>query len=292
MIKSMTGFGKSNCEYNNRKYSIEIKSLNSKQSDIYARIPVLFKEKEILLRNFISANLVRGKIEISIRMENDASDKVNIINKELFADYLIQLKSMSGKAELDIDDNNLFRTVMRMPDILKPAVEAFDELEWNAVFKEIKEAVKHLDEYRIQEGAAIGSDILFRVKKIGELLSEIPAFETERIKIIRERLLKNLGEFNKVENIDENRLEQELIYYLEKLDITEEKVRLVNHLDYFNKTAEENESSGKKLGFISQELGREINTIGSKASHVEIQKIVVQMKDELEKIKEQLMNVL
>jgi uncharacterized protein (TIGR00255 family) len=288
----MTGFGKTTGEFNNRKYSIEIKSLNSKQTDITVRLPMAFREKEIFLRNILATELIRGKIEFSIRLDNDTSEKGNSINAELFNEYLNQLKALSEKSGMVVDSDTYFRTIMRMPDILKPVNEDFDEDEWSGVFQEIKNALNLMNDFRIQEGNAVGDDILQRIETIKQLSDAIEKYENERIENLRERIAKNLAEVSKKENIDQNRLEQEIIYYLEKLDITEEKVRLANHLSYFKQTADEEENVGKKLGFISQEIGREINTIGSKASHAEIQKIVVQMKDELEKIKEQLMNVL
>jgi uncharacterized protein (TIGR00255 family) len=275
----MTGFGKTTGEFNNRKYSIEIKSLNSKQTDITVRLPMAFREKEIFLRNILATELIRGKIEFSIRLDNDTSEKGNSINAELFNEYLNQLKALSEKSGMVVDSDTYFRTIMRMPDILKPVNEDFDEDEWSGVFQEIKNALNLMNDFRIQEGNAVGDDILQRIETIKQLSDAIEKYENERIENLRERIAKNLAEVSKKENIDQNRLEQEIIYYLEKLDITEEKVRLANHLSYFKQTADEEENVGKKLGFISQEIGREINTIGSKSSHAEIQKIVVQMKD-------------
>lgn len=292
MIKSMTGYGKATCECNNHQYSIEIKSLNSKQSDINIRIPLFFKEKEIFIRNLLNTKLVRGKIECSIRMENESTEKGNNLNKSLFKEYFQQLKTISEEMGTKVDDEAIFRSVVRLPDLLKTSSEELSEDEWNLLEGKILEAIEQLESFRIQEGKALSDDILFRIRSISELLSRIPDFEAERILTIKERMQKNLNDYISSENIDLNRYEQEIIYYLEKLDITEEKIRLANHLTYFKETTEESDLSGKKLGFITQEIGREINTIGSKASHTEIQKIVVQMKDELEKVKEQLMNVL
>ncbi len=292
MIKSMTGYGKANCECNNHQYTIEIKSLNSKQSDINIRIPQFFKEKEIAIRNLLNNKLVRGKIECSIRMENESTEKGNSINKNLFKEYFRQLKTISEELGSKVDDETIFKSVVRLPDLLRTGNDELSDEEWKMLEIKMGEALAQLESFRVQEGNALSEDIIYRIDSIYSLLQKIPAFEDERMQTIKERLQKNLADSVSSENVDLNRFEQEIIYYLEKLDITEEKIRLANHLSYFKSTSEENDLSGKKLGFITQEIGREINTIGSKASHTEIQKIVVQMKDELEKIKEQLMNVL
>ncbi len=292
MIKSMTGYGKANCECNNHQYTIEIKSLNSKQSDINIRIPQFFKEKEIAIRNLLNNKLVRGKIECSIRMENESTEKGNSINKNLFKEYFRQLKTISEELGSKVDDETIFKSVVRLPDLLRTGNDELSDEEWKMLEIKMGEALSQLESFRVQEGNALSEDIIYRIDSIYSLLQKIPAFEDERMQTIKERLQKNLADSVSSENVDLNRFEQEIIYYLEKLDITEEKIRLANHLSYFKSTSEENDLSGKKLGFITQEIGREINTIGSKASHTEIQKIVVQMKDELEKIKEQLMNVL
>jgi uncharacterized protein (TIGR00255 family) len=288
----MTGYGKANCECNNHQYTIEIKSLNSKQSDINIRIPQFFKEKEIAIRNLLNNKLVRGKIECSIRMENESTEKGNSINKNLFKEYFRQLKTISEELGSKVDDETIFKSVVRLPDLLRTGNDELSDEEWKMLEIKMGEALAQLESFRVQEGNALSEDIIYRIDSIYSLLQKIPAFEDERMQTIKERLQKNLADSVSSENVDLNRFEQEIIYYLEKLDITEEKIRLANHLSYFKSTSEENDLSGKKLGFITQEIGREINTIGSKASHTEIQKIVVQMKDELEKIKEQLMNVL
>jgi len=291
-MESMTGFGKATCEYENRKFSIEIKSLNNKQTDIQVRLPQSYKAKEIELRNLLVSSLMRGKIELFLRLEFSNESSSANINENVFNSYLKQIKKLNKKQNLKLDKNTIFESIMRMPDVLKAPEVELDEKEWKEIFATIKKAIAQLVDFRKQEGKAIGKDILNRIENIRKLLLAISPFEEERVLKIKERIQNHVKENISAENIDTNRLEQEIIFFLEKLDITEEKVRLSNHLKYFEKTASEKSPIGKKLIFISQEMGREINTLGSKASHSEIQKLVVQMKDELEKIKEQLMNVL
>jgi uncharacterized protein (TIGR00255 family) len=290
-MQSMTGYGKSVCELPGKTVAIEVKSLNSKQLDIYTRIPNLYKEKELEIRNTISRYLTRGKIEISITYENNDTNSTAKINIPLIKEYYSQLKDLTN--ELDPNEKEaLLQTIMRFPDALKIDKEELDEKEWLKLSEKLIQALEGIKEFRVQEGEALKKDILKRVHTIRNLYKEITHFEKNRVSEIREKLKNSLVEVIDPEKVDENRFEQELVYYLEKVDITEEKVRLANHCDFFVEVANNSESIGKKLGFIAQEMGREINTIGSKANHTQIQRIVVQMKDELEKIKEQLMNVL
>ena len=287
----MTGFGKAVCELETKKITIEIKSLNSKQLDVYSRIPGFYKEKEIEIRNVISKKIIRGKIDFGMYAEITGVENGSIINTELVKAYFKQLSEISESLGVD-DKNELLSIIMRMPDVLKTERSELDEEEWKIVRKSIDKAIDDLIEFRKQEGIALKKDIIHRINNIINLLSEIEPFEKQRLNHTKERLRNNLKELASGEEIDENRFEQELIFYLEKLDITEEKVRLTNHCEYFLKTIESSEPLGKKLGFISQEIGREINTLGSKANDSEMQKLVILMKDELEKIKEQLLNVL
>jgi len=291
MIKSMTGFGKAEIEVNNKKITIEIKSLNSKQSDINTRTPALYREKDIQIRKVISEKLVRGKIDFNIYLENLGDESNSKINEPILKSYFEHLKNISADLKLTVDHSTL-QAVMRLPDVVKTEYETLDETEWGTILENIKKALKDIDAFRIQEGQALETDICGNVKSIQNLLSEIEPFEAQRIESVKTRLIENLNSLKLNGNTDENRFEQELIFYLERLDINEEKVRLANHCDYFLETIAEELNSGKKLGFISQEIGREINTIGSKANDKNIQRIVVQMKDHLERIKEQLLNVL
>jgi uncharacterized protein (TIGR00255 family) len=291
MIESMTGFGKAVCELAGKVVTVEIKSLNSRQLDIYTRLPNIYKEKEIELRNLISQQLVRGKIEFCISYENNDITSTAQINLPLVKSYYHQLKQLV-KELADDNKESLLPTIMRFPDALIIDKEELDDTEWQAVTNNTREALDQILSFRKQEGDALKKDILLHLEIIQEQLKEIGKYEADRMNRIRERLNTSVTALMDPSKIDENRFEQELIYYLEKLDITEEKVRLQNHCDFFLTVVNDETSNGKKLSFISQEMGREINTIGSKANHSDIQRIVVQMKDELEKIKEQLMNVL
>ena len=291
MIKSMTGFGKSIIELPGKKITIEIKTLNSKQIDISARIPSLYKEKELEIRSLISSQLERGKIDFNIYLENTGGSISYKINKPLARAYYEELKQLA--AEINQQHyNSYLPVVIKMPEVLRPDIEELNEEEWKSIERSIVDALIMVDEYRIEEGKHLYNDFIKRVNLILENLNEVKHFEKERITYMRERLRKNVNEMIEDNQVDKNRFEQELIYYIEKIDITEEKVRLKNHCDYFVETLDEPYSSGKKLNFISQEMGREINTLGSKANDARIQKFVVQMKDELEKIKEQLFNIL
>ena len=291
MIKSMTGYGKAECLLADKKLTIEIKSLNSKQMDTNTRLPSLYKEKEIDIRQLIASELERGKVECSFYYELSGDVAPGIINEPVVKFYYDQLYRISGELGLETS-LELLSTVMRMPDTIRTEKAEMEEQEWEAVKASLNEALDHVNSFRIQEGLSLENDLRHRVDAISQKLSLVEPFEKERIEQIRERIEKNLDELGQKESVDENRFEQELIYYIEKLDISEEKVRLANHCKYFLETMEDQGPAGKKLGFISQEMGREINTLGSKANHKEIQKLVVEMKDELERIKEQVLNIL
>jgi uncharacterized protein (TIGR00255 family) len=290
MIKSMTGYGKAECELKDRKVTIEIKSLNSKNLDIYAKIPGLYRQKELEIRNSISKTLQRGKVEIVLYYEVTDDKKGTTINSGVVKNYYNQLKSIA--TDLSIPESERFlQMALRLPDTLNVERDEIDQDDWKIISKTIGEAMLQLDDFRVQEGEYLKKDIENRIKLINQYKEEITPFELNRTEKIRTKLHENLSHLSDQE-IDKNRFEQELIYYLEKLDITEEKVRLTNHCNYFTEMINEPESNGKKLGFITQEIGREINTIGSKANDSDIQKFVILMKDELEKIKEQMLNIL
>jgi len=287
----MTGFGKAECELPDKKLSIEIKSLNSKQLDISMRLPSFIKGKEMDIRNEISRELERGKIDCYISAELTSEDVAHKINKEIVKNYVRQLTEI--KEELQITDNELLLQVaMRLPDALKADKEEIDEKEWDKILNSIHSALTAVRLYRKKEGSVLEEDINKRIHLILEKLEKITTFEESRIQNIRDRIKQNLVNLRLDESYDPNRFEQELIYYLERLDITEEKVRLANHCNYFLEMLPSSESVGKKLGFISQEIGRELNTLGSKSGDSNIQRLIVEMKDELEKIKEQLNNIL
>lgn len=288
----MTGFGKSTVENGNKKIVIEVKSLNSKQLDINLRIPNLYKEKEMEIRNMIKEVLDRGKVDVTIYFDNTDAEKEVAINRAIVKQYFEQMKGVATMLGVVTDKSDLLRTVMRFPDTLQVKQEELDENEWECLRDGISRALGEIDKFRIQEGAVLIKDILHRIALISGFAAEVPQFETKRVDDIRQRLADKMKEWAEIQNVDQNRMEQEIIYYLEKLDITEEKVRLSNHCKYFAETAAKEEAPGRKLGFIAQEIGREINTMGSKANDHDIQKLVVRMKDELEKIKEQSLNVL
>ncbi|WP_276389193.1 YicC/YloC family endoribonuclease [Eudoraea chungangensis] len=285
MIQSMTGFGKHTLQLPNKKITIELKSLNSKNLDLNARMPSAYRQKELLMRKTIADSLLRGKIDFGLYVESTGGETSSEINKAVVLNYMDQLKSIA-----EGDSIKLLEMALRMPDALKTEKEDIDELEYKAIEEVLEVALKEVVTFRSEEGAVLEKDFIQRIKEISKLLQKVDLMDPERIGTIRARLDKAVGELKA--EIDQNRFEQELIYYLEKFDITEEKVRLANHLDYFLKTLNSKDSNGKKLGFIGQEIGREINTIGSKANYAPMQKLVVQMKDELEKIKEQMLNVL
>ena len=281
----MTGFGKAITQLPSKKITIELKSLNSKNLDLNVRIPSFYREKELELRNTIARLLLRGKIDLGLYVELNGEETLASINQAVVRQYMKQLAQVVPGSEVE-----LLKVAMRLPDTLVTEKDEIDAEEYNAILGALDQALELLDQYRIDEGQVLKSDFDLRVKNIQEYLDQVEAIDPERMEGVRERLIKNVSDLKA--EVDENRFEQELTYYLEKYDITEEKVRLKNHLDYFVKTMNSSESNGKKLGFISQELGREINTIGSKSNYAPMQQIVVRMKDELEKIKEQLLNVL
>ena len=285
MIYSMTGYGKSVLQLPTKKITIELKSLNSKNLDLNARMPSIYREKELAIRKILADKLVRGKVDFSIYVEATAEDTSTQINTPVVKQYIAQLKNV-----VDGDDMDLLKMAVRFPDALNTVREEIDENEWKTIEAEINRAIEDLNNYRLNEGTVLEIDFNNRIVTIGELLEKVIAMDPERVEGVRERLLKGVEDLR--EKYDENRFEQELVYYIEKFDITEEKVRLENHLNYFTESINSKDSNGKKLGFISQEMGREINTIGSKSNYAPMQQLVVQMKDELEKIKEQLLNVL
>ncbi|MCX6303184.1 MAG: YicC family protein [Bacteroidia bacterium] len=291
MIKSMTGYGKSMAEIPGKKITIEIKSLNSKSLDLNLRLPWIYKEKETDIRNILSQKLDRGKIDLSINFDVLDSEIVPVINKAVVKNYFKQLKEIAGELNINADDQ-LLATIMRLPDALKTEKPELEEEEWSLVKDKINESIEQLDHYRKEEGKSLEADLERCIGKILTLLKEIESFEGDRITRIREKLNSSLIENVGTENIDMNRFEQEIIFYLEKMDINEEKVRLKKHCEYFLEKIATEPPNGKILSFISQEIGREINTIGSKANDASMQKLVVMMKDELEKIKEQSLNVL
>lgn len=288
MIQSMTGYGKSVLHLPSKKVTIEIKSLNSKNLDLNTRMPSYYKEKELAVRKKLASNLVRGKIDFSIYVETTAEVTSTKVNKAVVENYVAQLRNTMKIAS--IQDVELLKMAIKMPDALKTEREELDENEWTQIDTHIDEALKEIIAYRTDEAKSLEDDFKLRIANIQAALEEVKKLDGDRIENVKERLQKALTDL-KIE-IDENRFEQELIYYLEKLDINEEKVRLENHLSYFLEQLDTEDSNGKKLGFIVQEIGREVNTTGSKANFAQMQKIVIQMKDELEKIKEQILNVL
>jgi uncharacterized protein (TIGR00255 family) len=291
MIKSMTGYGKAIAETPQKKITIEIKSLNSKQLDLNTKLPWLYKEKEPEIRNLISQRLDRGKIDFSIFYDMLDDEVVTVINKSAVRNYYNQFKEIAAELKIDLDDQ-IFTAIMKLPDTLKTEKPEMPEAEWEIVRNQIIESVTMLDLYRVEEGNSIMTDLKKCIGKILSLLETLQTFEAGRITKIREKLMALLEENLGSEKVDKNRFEQEIIFYLEKYDINEEKVRLKTHCDYFIETINTPSPNGKILNFIAQEIGREINTIGSKANDASIQKLVVMMKDELEKIKEQTLNVL
>jgi len=286
MIQSMTGFGKATLQLPGKKITIEVKSLNSKGLDLNVRMPSAYREMELGLRNQISTVLERGKIDFSIYVETSAEQTTSKVNVPVIKSYINQLREVYA----DADETELMKMAVRMPDTLKTERDEIDENDWVQIQTVIDESLANIVNFRKDEGQSLEKEFQLRIGNIRSLMEQALALDPERVQAIKDRLQTAISEL-KV-NVDENRFEQELIYYLEKLDITEEKVRLTNHLDYFLETIKGNEANGRKLGFITQEMGREINTMGSKSNHAQMQKIVVMMKDELEKIKEQVLNVL
>lgn len=291
MIQSMTGYGKAIVTYKEKKINVEIKSLNSKSLDLSTRIAPLYREKEMEIRQQVSSALERGKIDFSIWIEKDIANEVNPINSDIVAHYYQQIKQIAKTTGIP-EPLDWFQTIARLPDItLKTEIEVLKDEEWNMAKQAIEEALQNLISFRQQEGAALQNKFNEKIDNIARLLQEIEPYEKMRVEKIRTRIVDGLEQIPNAE-YDKNRLEQELIYYIEKLDISEEKQRLANHLKYFRDTMNETTPNGKKLGFIAQEMGREINTTGSKSNLAEMQNIVVQMKDELEQIKEQVLNAL
>ena len=286
MIQSMTGFGKATLQLPTKKITIEIKSLNSKGLDLNTRMPSVFREMELGLRNQLSLRLERGKIDFSLYIEATGEETSSKINVPIVRGYINQMKAVIPNA----DETELMKMAVRMPDALKTERDEIDENEWEKIQTVIDEALENIAQFRKDEGVSLEKEFLHRIANIMTLMNNAVAYDAERVETIKTRLRTALDELK--EKVDENRFEQELIFYLEKYDITEEKVRLENHLNYFIETIAGTEANGRKLGFITQEMGREINTMGSKSNHTEMQKLVVMMKDELEKIKEQVLNVL
>lgn len=282
----MTGFGKSILQLPTKKITIEVKSLNSKNLDLNARIPSQYREKELEMRQTIAKTLERGKVDFSLYVEVTAEENSTKINENIVRDYIKQLQAIHQTS----DTLEFMKMAVKMPDALKTERAEVDKKEFEAIKKGLLEALEAIEIYRLDEGKALEKDFSIRIQNINDLLQKVIAIDHERIEIVKNRLRKAVSELK--EQVDENRFEQELVYYLEKFDITEEKVRLANHIEYFTSALHSKDSNGKKLGFITQEIGREINTIGSKSNHAPMQQLVVMMKDELEKIKEQLLNIL
>ncbi|MDX9883449.1 MAG: YicC/YloC family endoribonuclease [Prolixibacteraceae bacterium] len=292
MIKSMTGFGKAEFEVGNKKITLEIKSLNSKQLDINTRIPALYREKDIEIRKLISEYLVRGKVDLAFYIENLGEETNAAVNESIVKSYFRQMEKINAEVNIPISELTM-QSILRLPDAVKMTYEQLDEEEWKLIRKQLIDALKMVNVFREQEGDALEIDVRGNIETILSLLKEVEPYEGQRIETVKARIKDSMDELQLNGNFDKNRFEQELIYYLEKLDINEEKVRLLNHCQYFLETLHEDSlDSGRKLGFIAQEIGREINTLGSKANESNIQKIVVQMKDNLERVKEQVLNVL
>lgn len=288
MLQSMTGFGKSTGTFENKKITVEIKSLNSKSLDVFLKLPNIYRQNEIDLRKLITAQLERGKVDCIItveQLENYTSQK---INKDVVKSYYKQLQEI--KEDLNLGNEDVLNTLLRLPDVFSVQSEEFNSDEWDFILKISNQALDNLNDFRTREGNELKTEFENRIQKIFDAFNKIPQYEEVRIQTLKDRIENNLEEFMGNASIDKNRFEQELIYYIEKIDISEEKHRLENHLHFFIETLNSKTSQGKKLGFITQEIGREINTLGSKSYHSEMQKLVVEMKDELEKIKEQVLN--
>ena len=290
MVKSMTGFGKGEAALRNKKITVEIRSLNSKQLDLSLRLPAVYRQSEYEIRNLIARTIQRGKVEVFVTVESQAVETSARINREVFREYLRQMNDTLSFSGIDAGYDAILPVIMRLPDVVATEAEAISEEEHAALLAAVEAAAAHLDAFREQEGAILIADLLRRVELIEQYKTEVVPFEKARTETVKARILDNLSKL--AVDVDRNRLEQEMIFYLEKLDITEEKVRLTNHCNYFREVASSEEGAGRKLGFIAQEMGREINTMGSKANEPNIQILVVKMKDELEKIKEQVLNIL
>lgn len=290
MVKSMTGFGKGEAALQNKKITVEIRSLNSKQLDLGLRLPAVYRQSEYEIRNIIARTIQRGKVDVFVTVESQAVETPARINKEVFREYLHQMTDTLAFAGIDADYDAIVPVIMRLPEVISTETESISDEEHAALIAATEAAAARLDAFRMQEGAILIADLLGRVDRIESYKEEVMPFEKARTETIKARILDNLEKLQA--DVDRNRLEQEMIFYLEKLDITEEKVRLANHCRYFREVAAGEEGAGRKLGFIAQEMGREINTMGSKANESNIQILVVKMKDELEKIKEQVLNIL
>ena len=290
MVKSMTGFGKGEAALRNKKITVEIRSLNSKQLDLSLRLPAVYRQSEYEIRNLIARTIQRGKVDVFVTVESQAVETSARINREVFREYLRQMNDTLSFSGIDAGYDAILPVIMRLPDVVATEAEAISEEEHAALLAAVEAAAAHLDAFREQEGAILIADLLRRVELIEQYKTEVVPFEKARTETVKARILDNLSKL--AVDVDRNRLEQEMIFYLEKLDITEEKVRLTNHCNYFREVAASEEGAGRKRGFIAQEMGREINTMGSKANEPNIQILVVKMKDELEKIKEQVLNIL
>ena len=290
MVKSITGFGKGEAALRNKKITVEIRSLNSKQLDLSLRLPAVYRQSEYEIRNLIARTIQRGKVDVFVTVESQAVETSARINREVFREYLRQMNDTLSFSGIDAGYDAILPVIMRLPDVVATEAEAISEEEHAALLAAVEAAAAHLDAFREQEGAILIADLLRRVELIEQYKTEVVPFEKARTETVKARILDNLSKL--AVDVDRNRLEQEMIFYLEKLDITEEKVRLTNHCNYFREVASSEEGAGRKLGFIAQEMGREINTMGSKANEPNIQILVVKMKDELEKIKEQVLNIL
>ena len=290
MVKSMTGFGKGEAALRNKKITVEIRSLNSKQLDLSLRLPAVYRQSEYEIRNLIARTIQRGKVDVFVTVESQAVETSARINREVFREYLRQMNDTLSFSGIDAGYDAILPVIMRLPDVVATEAEAISEEEHAALLAAVEAAAAHLDAFREQEGAILIADLLRRVELIEQYKTEVVPFEKARTETVKARILDNLSKL--AVDVDRNRLEQEMIFYLEKLDINEEKVRLTNHCNYFREVASSEEGAGRKLGFIAQEMGREINTMGSKANEPNIQILVVKMKDELEKIKEQVLNIL
>ena len=290
MVKSMTGFGKGEAALRNKKITVEIRSLNSKQLDLSLRLPAVYRQSEYEIRNLTARTIQRGKVDVFVTVESQAVETSARINREVFREYLRQMNDTLSFSGIDAGYDAILPVIMRLPDVVATEAEAISEEEHAALLAAVEAAAAHLDAFREQEGAILIADLLRRVELIEQYKTEVVPFEKARTETVKARILDNLSKL--AVDVDRNRLEQEMIFYLEKLDITEEKVRLTNHCNYFREVASSEEGAGRKLGFIAQEMGREINTMGSKANEPNIQILVVKMKDELEKIKEQVLNIL
>ena len=290
MVKSMTGFGKGEAALRNKKITVEIRSLNSKQLDLSLRLPAVYRQSEYEIRNLIARTIQRGKVDVFVTVESQAVETSARLNRDVFREYLRQMNDTLSFSGIDAGYDAILPVIMRLPDVVATEAEAISEEEHAALLAAVEAAAAHLDAFREQEGAILIADLLRRVELIEQYKTEVVPFEKARTETVKARILDNLSKL--AVDVDRNRLEQEMIFYLEKLDITEEKVRLTNHCNYFREVASSEEGAGRKLGFIAQEMGREINTMGSKANEPNIQILVVKMKDELEKIKEQVLNIL